>query len=429
MPIQDRLIDSFRRCCQALPDRRRGQNATYAMADFALAAFAPFFMQSPSFLAHRRHLETGHGRSNCETLFGMRKIPGESQIRAKLDPIEPSVFHPMFADILAELEQSGGLKEMRVLDDRMFIAFDGTEYHVSDKIHCPNCSHRKRGKNGIEYSHAMLAATVVAPGHNRAVPLEPEFIVPRDGHDKQDCESRAVRRWLAAHGKRYARFQPVYLGDDLFSRQPVCEAVLESGGHFLFVCKPESHKAIEEFRAGIVLDTLTERVRRGKTWVRHKYQWLTGVPLRGDEKAIAANWLTIEILNDAAEATYRNSFIADLDVNADTVADLAAGGRARWKIENETFNVLKTKGYNLEHNFGHGKQNLSAVLAILNLLAFACHTVCDLGGRLWRAARREHVTRQRFFQSLKAITTFLVFPCWAELLETMAFTRPPPRGP
>jgi hypothetical protein len=56
------------------------------MADFALAAFAPFFMQSPSFLAHQRHLETGNGRSNCETLFGMNKIPGDGQVRAMLDP-------------------------------------------------------------------------------------------------------------------------------------------------------------------------------------------------------------------------------------------------------------------------------------------------------------------------------------------------------
>jgi hypothetical protein len=217
----------------------------------------------------------------------------------------------------------------------------------------------------------MLAATIVAPGHSRAIPLEPEFVVPQDGHDKQDCESRAVRRWLAAHGPRYVRLRPVYLGDDLFSRQRICQVVLETGGHFLFVCKPESHPAIEAFRAGIVLDALTQRVRRGKQWVTHRYQWLTGVPLRGDEKAMIVNWLAIEIRDAAGKATYTNSFVTDLAVNAGNVAALAAAGRARWKIENKSFNVLKTKGYNLEHNFGHGQQNLSAVLASLNLLAFA----------------------------------------------------------
>ncbi len=429
MQIQDRLIAALRRCCQSLPDRRRGQNTTYAMADFALAAFAPFFMQSPSFLAHQRHLETGHGRSNCQTLFGISKIPGESQVRAMLDPIEPALFYPMFADILAAFKQYGGLDAMRVLDGHLLIAWDGTEYHCSADVSCPNCSHRQRGKNKTEYFHTMLAATVVAPGHNRAVPLEPEFILPQDGHDKQDCESRAVRRWLAAHGAQYAGLKPVYLGDDLFSRQPICQAVLDAGAHFLFVCKPDSHPAIEEFRAGIKLDELIRKVRRGKQWTTYRYRWLCDVPLRGDAKAITVNWLMIEILNAGGDVTYRNSFITDLPVGRDNVEALAGCGRARWKVENEGFNTLKTKGYHLEHNFGHGRQNLSTVLATLNLLAFACHTVCDLGGTAWKAARRELVTRKGFFQALRALTAYLVFPSWDHLLATLAFTRPPPLGP
>ena len=162
MQIYERLLAALRRCCETVPDNRRGKNATYAMADFALAAFAPFFLQSPSFLAHQRHLETGQGRSNCQTLFGMDKIPGDSQIRAMLDPVDPAHFHPMFAAVMAEFRQSGGLDAMRCIDGRMLIALDGTEYHCSDKIHCPNCSHRKRGKGKIEYFHTMLAAAVVA---------------------------------------------------------------------------------------------------------------------------------------------------------------------------------------------------------------------------------------------------------------------------
>ena len=134
----------------------------------------------------------------------------------------------------------------------------------------------------------------------------------------------------------------MYLGDDLFSRQPICQAVLDASGHFLFVCKPDSHKAIEEFRAGITLDERIDRVRNGKNWITRRYQWLSGVPLRGDVKAITVNWLSIEISDPGGTVTYRNSFITDLDVSRENVADLAAGGRARWKIENETFNVLKT---------------------------------------------------------------------------------------
>ena len=101
---------------------------------------------------------------------------------------------------MAAFQQSGGLEAMRCVSGQLLIALDGTEYRCAGEISCPNGSHRKRGKDKIEYFHTLLAATVVAPGHNRAVPLEPAFIVPQDGHEKQDCERRAARRWLAANG-------------------------------------------------------------------------------------------------------------------------------------------------------------------------------------------------------------------------------------
>ncbi len=275
--------------------------------------------------------------------------------------------------------------------------------------------HRKRGKNKMKYFRTLLAATVVAPGHNRAVSVEPEFVEPQDGHDKQDCESRAVRRWLTAHAAQYAGLHPVYLGDDLFSPQSICQAELDQGADFLFVCKPDSDPSIEEFRAGIKLDELTQKVRRGKRWTTYRYQWLCDVPLRGDVKAITVNCLMIEILDADGELTYRNSFITDMPVNRENVAELAACGRARWKIENEGFSTPKTKGYHLEHDFGHGQQKLSAVLVTLNLLAFACHTVCGLSGRASKAAMRELVTRQGFFHCMRHS-----LPIWCSVVGRFA---------
>ena len=125
-------------------------------------------------------------------------------------------------------------------------------------------------------------------------------------------------------------------------------------------------------------------------------RWLEDVPLRDGADAMTVNWLEIEIVDGAGKLTYRNSFVTDLPVSAETVAELAACGRARWKIENESFNVLKTKGYNLEHNFGHGQQHLAAVLATMNLLAFAFHTVCELADTLWHAALAAARARRRF---------------------------------
>ena len=185
-----------------MPDKRRGKNSHYAMADIGMAAFSVFFMQSPSFLAHQRQLAQGHGhgRSNCETLFGMARIPSDSHVRDMLDPVPPECFHARFPHAVEVLEAGGGLAAFRRLGHHVLIAFDGTEYFRSAKLHCPRCSTRKRSGGTTEYFHTLMAATLVAPGHNRVVPLQPEFVVPQDGHDKQDCESRAPRRWLAAHG-------------------------------------------------------------------------------------------------------------------------------------------------------------------------------------------------------------------------------------
>jgi hypothetical protein len=424
------LLGCLRRCLEGFPDKRRGLNTQYSMGDIGMAAFSVFFMQSPSFLAHQRRFEEGHGRSNCETLFGLAKIPSDNHIRHMLDPASPDLLHPVFAEIVEQLGQAeGGLDVFRRLGGHVLIALDGTQYHGSQTVHCKHCSSRLRGKGEIEYYHTMLGATLVAPGHDKVIPLEPEFIVPQDGAEKQDCESQAAKRWLAAHGRRYAALDPIYLGDDLFSRQPLCQATLDAGGHFIFVCKPSSHPLIEEYLTGIDPPIFEQSVKRGKQRVVHRYRWLSDLPLRDGADARRVNWFQIEIINPTGKTTYRNSFVTDLPVGPDNVVELAACGRARWKIENETFNVLKNNGYNLEHNFGHGKDNLATILVALNLLAFAIHTVCDIGDELWRATRQKLGPRYNFFGKLAAITTYLIFPSWDDLLLTLAFAKPPPLPP
>jgi hypothetical protein len=412
------------------PDKRRGLNTRYAMGEIGMAAFSVFFMQSPSFLAHQRRFEEGHGRSNCETLFGICKIPSDNHIRDMLDAASPALLHPVFEEAVDLLEQApGGLDDFRRLGGHVLIALDGTEYHCSKTIHCAHCSTRHRGKEGMEYFHSMLGATLVAPGHDKVIPLQPEFLVPQDGKEKQDCENAAAKRWLAAHGAHYARLRPIYLGDDLFSRQPLCEAVRQAGGHFIFVCKPTSHLLIEEYKKEIELSVLEEIVKRGKQRFTYRYTWLCDVPLRDGHDALKVNWLQLEIINEKGERTYRNSFVTDLTVDKKTVVELAACGRARWKIENETFNVLKNNGYNLDHNFGHGKANLATILVALNLIAFALHTVCDKADDLWRAAREKQGPRYNFFSKLAAITVFIIFPSWEDLLLTLAFAKKAPLPP
>ena len=149
--------------------------------------------------------------------------------------------------------------------------------------------------------------------------------------------------------------------------------------------------------------------------------------MRASADALRVNWFSIEIRNASGKRTYFNSFVTDLPVTAATLAELAACGRARWKIENETFNVLKSNGYHLEHNFGHGQKTLASVLVTLNLLAFAFHTIAQLCVLAWRTAVAARGARYRFFEHLRTITAYIVFADWPHLLHAIADpkARPP----
>ena len=172
------------------------------MADIGLSAFSLFFVQSESFLSYRRSLEEGRKTSNCQTLFGMTKIPTDNHIRSMLDPVHPSHLQASFDQAVAAWREHGGMKEFQRLGGRTLIALDGTEFFCSQKLGCPYCQTRKRSNGKIECYHSILAATLVAPAHAMVLPLMPEFIVKPDGAEKQDCERSAAKRWLAAHGER-----------------------------------------------------------------------------------------------------------------------------------------------------------------------------------------------------------------------------------
>jgi len=140
------------------------------------------------------------------------------------------------------------------------------------------------------------------------------------------------------------------------------------------------------------------------------YRWVENLPLRDGKDALPANWLSVEVVDQAGKTTYRGAFVSSLAINPENVAEIVACARARWKIENESFNVLKNHGYHLEHNFGHGKQHLAQQFVLLNLLAFAFHTVCDSVERPWQEARAVLGTRKGFFTDLHTITAYFSFP-------------------
>jgi hypothetical protein len=308
----------------------------------------------------------------------------------------------------------------------MLVAWDGTEFFCSQKLGCPHCLTRKRSNGKVESYHAMLAATVVAPGHAKIVPLMPAFVAPQDGAEKQDCERNATKRWFDKHHARLAPVRPIYLGDDLFACQPVAAMVKDNGGDFIFTARQASHTALYDFINGAKPFRHDEKVRTGKTTDTFRYRWFEVVPLRDGKDATRVNWIGFEIIEAKGRRKYSMAWVTSLPVTKQNVTETVTCGRTRWKIENEGFNVMKNHGYAFEHNFGHGQRFLAMMLASLNLLAFAWHTVPDLLEPPWIAARQAVAKRTSFFAHLAIITAYAVFPSWIVFLEAITtFTIPP----
>jgi hypothetical protein len=395
------------------------------MEDIALSAFSVFCTQSPSFLAYQEAMKKTKGKSNAQTLFGIEKIPTDNHIRDMLDEVPPDPVFPVFYNTFDMFEQDNYLHSFRSgsVNQNLLVIFDGTGYFSSQKIHCHNCSTTKHKNGEITYYHTAVTPVVAAPGFDKVIPLPPECIIPQDGHIKQDCEINASKRWIIKHGKRLSPLGITILGDDLYSRQPFCNLLIKNGFHFILVCKPDSHKTLYEWvnllEPGTDLHTTTSRDWNGRYWEITTYRYANDVPVRDSDDALKVNWCELTVCNEAGEILYKNAFITDHKIMNENVPSITLSGRTRWKVENENNNTLKTKGYHLEHNFGHGKKHLSSLLLTLNLLAFLFHTFLELKDEKYRLLREALPTRKTFFNDIRALTRYVCFDSWTHMMDFM----------
>ncbi len=420
----DELVSEIRQALEQVPEHRNGRNSQYTLTEAGLSAFSVFHMQSPSFLAHQRDMQRQRGQHNVESLFGVERIASDSQLRNLLDPIDPAYLIPAFWSIYEQLEEQGHLADYDGVAGTRLISLDGSQYFSSQKIHCDQCKKVVRDEQ-IHYSHGVLLAVVSAPEQKQVLCLEPEFLTPQDGHEKQDCEQQAIKRWVKRNTEHFEAGKVTILTDDLHCHYPLCKLLLEHDMHFILTCKESSHAALyEELHLleqieGAVSSLEVEQWHgaRREHWV---YRWAEQLPIRGDLETIMVNWCELTVVDVATgKQLYRCAWATDLPVQEQTVPSIAASGRSRWKVENEGFNVLKNHGYHFEHNFGHGEQHLSSVLLSLLLLAFLCHSVLARSCVTYQAVRRELGARRTFFNDLRALTRYLYFPSWQRLLTFM----------
>jgi hypothetical protein len=420
----DNMVKFFHHTIAGFPDKRTGNNTRYSIEDAALGAFSVFFTQSPSFLSFQKSMQINKGKNNAQSLFEMKKIPCDNHIRDLMDQVPASQIFPVFDYIIDGLQDSGYLNAFRSYNDNLLCALDATQYFSSNTIHCQNCSIKEHKDGSKTYSHSAITPVFVSPGNKKVISLPPEFITPQDGHSKQDCENAAAKRWLNQWALKYKALGITILGDDLYCKQPICNLILYHGLDFILICKPDSHKTLyqwlEELDALGAVETLVEKRWTGKEYHIDTYRFVNQVPLRDGQDALQVNWCELTTTASTGRRKYKNAFTTNFEISKNNVKQIVADGRARWKIENENNNTLKTKGYHLEHNFGHGKNHLSSLLLTFNLLAFLFHTVLEMMDSKYAQIRKELPTRKTFFDDIRALTRYIYFENWDQMLSFMA---------
>lgn len=405
------------------PDRRTGTNRRYSLRDAALGAFSVFFTQSPSFLSHQQSMQRSKGSSNAGTIFGLEKIPTDNWIRTLLDPVPVSRLSVVFRRVFERLEQDGSVETYRAFDGTLLVALDGTWFHSSEAVHCERCNRQSHHDGRTTWYHSAITPVLVRTGSNQVFSLEPEFIGPQDGANKQDCENAAAKRWLVGAGRYYATRGMTVLGDDLYCNEPMCLLLLEHEYNFILTCKYSSHSYLAEWiEACDAKEDLHEQVIKrwdGKRRLFYHYRFANGVPIKDEEQALKINWMELAIFDSEGTRHARHVFATNHHLSRENVIAYIEAGRARWRIENEHNNTLKTKGYNLEHNFGHGQENLSNVLLTLNLIAFLFHSLLESFDTRYRLIRATLPRRDRFFHDVTALMQYFLFESWDELLRFM----------
>ena len=379
------LVDRF----EQFPDHR-ASNVSYSLAGVLQAAFAMFSLKCRSLLDFKQ--QTVVERSNLRAIYRITgQIPCDSQMRATLDDLDFEHLRSLFPSLYQRLCQAGMLTDYKYWQEYVLVSVDGVEHFSSTAVHCPSCTTKTLRNGKISYHHGALAAVIVHPEEKEVFAIEVEPIVKQDGETKNDCERNAAKRLCERLKRSYPKLRILLVEDALYANAPHIREIDKNGWKYILNVKPDSHKSLfEQFGGRRQAGKIKELRKTDENGVEQYFGWANGLYLNESATEVKVNYLWYEETNHKGEVK-RWTWITNLPLTMMTVEKVMKGGRARWKIENETFNTLKNQGYNFGHNYGHGENNLSTVLAIMMFLAFLIDQTqqryCQLFKQLWKGLK------------------------------------------
>lgn len=399
----DALFRLVRSTFRAVPDSRSAA-AEIPMGDALMAGFAVFALKAPSLLAfddQRRNDE-----ANLKSLFGIQHVPSDTQMRTILDNVDPPELRPAYTDVFRQLQRGKALEPLVFFLGHYLMALDGTSYFSSEKVHCPSCLEKKSRNGNVSYSHQMLGAALVHPDRKEVIPLCPEPIIKQDGDTKNDCERNASRRFFGHFRREHPKLPVIVVADALSANAPLIADLRDHDFRFILAIKPGSHAFLfEQMRTASETGQAHVLTLEDADGTLHHYRWLEKASLNESNPDVLVTMLEYwEIPPKGSKAPLRHfSWVTELPVNEESAPVLVRGGRARWHIENETFNTLKNQGYYFDHNFGHGEKNLSVVFALLMMLAFLVDQSMQLCDLLFQAALKHSRRKCRLWEKIRGL--------------------------
>jgi Transposase DDE domain len=431
----DALFGLILRDFAKVKDPRPG-NTQVSLVDTLMSGFAVFSLKDASLLAFdQRRKECD---PNLKQVFGIEQAPCDTQMREILDQIDPALLRPTFKRLFAQLQRGKALEQMRFLDRYYLISGDGTGYYYSLKKGHEFCLTKKvKGLEESAYHQQFYGACLVHPDFREVIPFCPEPIVKQDGQAKNDSERNAARRFLQGFRADHPHLPAVIVEDGLHSNAPHIRDLQAQRLHYILGAKENDHeflfmKAFEEEQGGRATNLTIDDPDNPKK--RHNFFFVNGVPLNKSNQDVRVNFLEYwEIgLDDQGQEIPSQQlhfgWITDLEITKDNVYDLMRGGRARWKIENETFNTLKNQGYHLDHNFGLGKQYLSLVFMTLTMLAFMVDQIQQLCCGLFRGAWEKVGSKRALWEKIRGFFGVVDLDSMETLLKLLCFGFQRPKG-
>jgi hypothetical protein len=277
-------------------------------------------------------------------------------------------------------------------------------------------------RNGtVTYRHQMVGAALIHPDQRAVIPLMPEPIIKHDGTDKNDCERNAAKRLIVKLRQDHPHLKLIVTEDSLSSNAPHIEVLQDHHLHYLLGVKEGDHAYLfEHVAAAERASRVTYYDRHDEaTGLRQRFRFVSDVPLNASNADLRVNFL--ECWEWEGDQVQHFSWVTDLRVNKGTVYQLMRGGRARWRIENETFNTLKNQGYHFEHNYGPGYQHLSVVFAVLMMLAFLVDQVQQLCCPLFQAVWAKLGSKRRLWEKMRALFYDYALESMRHLFEALLY--------